>query len=93
MIKYRNTPVEIEAMVFTYPPSEKLEEWMGNGMGFFYKAGHPEAKGELEVCTLEDGEHLGVRHIAVEGDYIVKGVQGEFYAVKPDIFHATYEAV
>ena len=28
---------------------------------------------------------------AVNGDYIIKGVQGEFYPCKPDIFEATYE--
>ena len=30
---------------------------------------------------------------AVNGDYIIKGVQGEFYPCKPDIFEATYEAI
>lgn len=39
----------------------------------------------FDIHTLE-----GVMH-ANPGDYIVKGVQGEFYPVKPDIFEATYE--
>lgn len=30
---------------------------------------------------------------ATEGDYIIKGIQGEFYPCKPDIFEATYEVV
>ena len=30
---------------------------------------------------------------ALPGDYIIKGVQGEFYPCKPDIFEATYDAV
>lgn len=38
-----------------------------------------------EIVTLE-----GVMQ-ASEGDYIIKGVQGEFYACKPDIFEQTYE--
>jgi hypothetical protein len=37
--------------------------------------------------------HLTVKHIATEGDWIIKGVQGEFYACKPDIFEQTYEKV
>ena len=31
------------------------------------------------------------KHICTEGDYIIKGVQGEFYPCKPDIFEQTYE--
>lgn len=57
------------------------------------KARHPEAKAEAEICTLEDGNELHVKHIATEGDWIIKGVAGEFYACKPDIFEQTYERV
>ncbi|HAK43702.1 MAG TPA: hypothetical protein DCM59_14615 [Clostridium sp.] len=41
----------------------------------------------LKIKTLE-GEH-----IVSEGDYIIKGVNGEFYPCKPDIFKKTYEIV
>lgn len=41
----------------------------------------------LIIPTLE-GDHL-----AKAGAYIIKGVQGEFYPCKPDIFHETYEEV
>ena len=41
----------------------------------------------IAINTLE-GEH-----IANYGDYIIKGVQGEFYPCKPDIFEQTYEEV
>jgi hypothetical protein len=41
----------------------------------------------IEIPTLE-----GVMR-ANYGDYIIKGVQGEFYPCKPDIFEATYEAL
>lgn len=43
------------------------------------------SKGGLIIKTLE-GEHL-----ASIGDYIIKGVKGEFYPCKPDIFEQTYE--
>ena len=41
---------------------------------------------DLRINTLE-GQHL-----ANPGDWIIKGVQGEFYPCKPDIFDATYDA-
>jgi hypothetical protein len=40
----------------------------------------------IEIATLEG------THKATPGDFIIKGVQGEFYPCKPDIFDATYEA-
>ena len=43
--------------------------------------------GELFVRTLEGDHH------ASEGDYIIKGVKGEIYPCKPDIFEMTYEPV
>lgn len=39
----------------------------------------------LTIPTLEGG------HVALHGDWIIKGVKGEFYPCKPDIFEATYE--
>lgn len=48
---------------------------------------HEKVKGGLIIRTLE-GEHL-----ANIGDYIIKGVQGEFYPCKPDIFEQTYEVI
>ena len=46
---------------------------------------------EAEICTLEDGARAVVKHIATDGDWIVKGVRGEFYPCKSDIFEQTYE--
>ena len=54
-----------------------------NGDTFYIN--HEKIKGGLIIKTLE-GEHL-----ASIGDYIIKGIQGEFYPCKPDIFEATYE--
>ena len=93
---YRKKPVVIEARKFEYTGECLLElsEWMGANMKTSGKVRHPDAKGYLEVMTLEDGEgQRKIAHIATEGDYIIKGVQGEFYACKPDIFELTYEEV
>lgn len=47
----------------------------------------------LTIHTLEDGTDGRAKHVASIGDYIIKGVQGEFYPCKPDIFHPTYDEV
>ena len=91
--KYRKKPVEIEAIRFTRNNLDALKDFMDDAMGNFQVAKHPDAIAELEVKTLEDGITMKVTHIATEGDYIIKGIQGEFYACKPDIFEQTYEAV
>jgi hypothetical protein len=94
-VKYRKKPVIIEAVEFVYSKEgiEKLREFCGQALGNTHKDRHPDAQGEAEIGTLEDGVHLTVKHIATEGDYIIKGVQGEFYPCKPDIFWKTYEKV
>lgn len=47
--------------------------------------GHVPATGELDIPTLEG------HHTARPGDWVIKGVRGELYPCKPDIFDATYE--
>jgi hypothetical protein len=87
--KYRKKPVVIEAIQLTWDTFNKILEWGNEEIHF----GHNElAKSEdnpagqcLFIDTLEG------RHIANLGDYIIKGVKGEFYPCKPDIFKATYE--
>lgn len=82
-------PVVIEALQIPAPWHEnaragaELEQWMTNG-GCKY-AIHPDAS--VYILTLEG------QMKASPGDYIIKGVKGEFYPCKPDIFHATYEPV
>lgn len=94
-MKFRKKPVEIEAVQFIYSDSgiAALKSFCGNALGKTHKERHITAVGEAEIGTLEDGVHLTVKHIATEGDWIIKGVQGEFYACKPDIFEQTYERV
>ena len=86
--KYRKKPAVIEAMKVPQqagtPEADDLFYWLQLGLGsdVTYRA-----DGAVEIKTLE-----GVMR-ADTGDYIIKGVQGEFYPCKPDIFHATYEVV
>jgi hypothetical protein len=46
----------------------------------------------LLIYTLEDGGDKA-KHFASIGDWIIRGVKGEYYACKPDIFNLTYERI
>lgn len=83
MAKFRKKPVVIEAMQFT----EDTKNQCFNFVTCNHFADWKDDKPVLKIQTLE-----GVM-MAQFGDWIVKGVAGEFYPVKPDIFDATYEAV
>lgn len=95
-MKHRKKPVVIDAVQFIATPEgfAELNKFCGVALGGI---GIPDEgsgnKYEAEICTLEDGHDKRVQHVATEGDWIIKGVQGEFYPCKPDIFEATYEAV
>lgn len=86
MIKrYRKKPVVIEAVVFTRDNFDEIVSFT-NGTAHTCRIERcPNGKCTCIIPTLE-GEH-----IATEGDYIIKGVKGEFYPCKPDIFAMTYE--
>ena len=92
-MKFRKKPVVIDAVQFLYTTEglAELHNFCGKSLGHVHKARHVNAKAEAEICTLEDGLKLQVKHIATEGDWIIRGVQGEFYACKPDICAQTYE--
>jgi hypothetical protein len=78
--QYRKKPVVIEAIQFIGND--------GECMAFCPTAVDPYERGpSLVIPTLE-----GDMRVA-PGDFIIKGVKGEFYPCKPDIFEATYERV
>ena len=87
--KYRKKPVVIDAIQltnesvmdcisFVYPEYAAIEHSVLDAI-----------RDQKFMCieTLEGDMKAGF------GDYIIKGVQGEFYPCKPDIFEATYEVV
>ena len=86
MPKYRKKPVVIEAVEYD---GTNLADCLVWAVGVEREAaeGCAAMRLPLYIPTLE-GDML-----ASVGDYIIKGVQGEFYPCKPDIFAATYEAV
>ena len=77
--KYRKKPVVIEAIRFT--TVEALKKAFPDI--FIYK----KYKKKVVIQTLE-GEM-----VISKGDYIIKGIKGEYYPCKPDIFEETYERV
>ena len=87
-MKYRKKPVVIEAIQWN---GENLNEVMTFCNGDASYELMARGTSELVIATLEDGESIA-RHVASVGDFIIKGVAGEFYPCKPDIFAATYEA-
>jgi hypothetical protein len=82
---YRKKPVEIEAIQWNSDNIEKVYEMLGDN---------------LTVTPSADGERLYHFIRTLEGDmeiswndYIIKGVKGEFYPCKPDIFELTYDKI
>jgi hypothetical protein len=80
MPRYRKKPVEINAV-----------QWLGNNLTEVIETVernvHPIPHGRLQIKTLEG------TMTAEQGDFIIKGVQGEVYPCKPDIFRQTYEPI
>ncbi len=83
-MKFRKKPVVIEAWQLTFENSKELREMVGGKM--WTKPPMRMVTG-ITIPTLE-GEMN-----AEYGDWIIKGVKGEFYPIKNDIFLQTYEAV
>ena len=94
MVMYRKKPVVIEAQQYTFATLTPIIDWLiHNDVDYTYQcdelgkcSGTPEGH-TLALPTLEGSMTVS------PGDYIIKGVQGEFYPCKPDIFHETYEEV
>jgi len=92
-MKYRKKPVIIEAIKFEYTSAgiQRLKSFCDTRLGDITKERRMGALAEAHILTLEDGKDNFVKHVATEGDYVIKGVKGEFYPCKPDIFEMTYE--
>jgi hypothetical protein len=97
MAQYRKKPVVIDAVQFTKEIAES-----GNVFRFQYdhdgkvvvsdfviysNVGNVPNEKSLQITTLEGTMRASV------GDWVIRGINGEFYPCKPDIFDKTYEAV
>jgi hypothetical protein len=96
MARFRKKPVEVDAMQWdgTALGATTVIDWiLSNGSTASYICSNP------ELCAETDGDTPHVIQIrtlegtmsADLGDWVIRGVKGEFYPCKPDIFEATYE--
>lgn len=88
-MKARKKPVEIECVQWTGSNIEEIMSFCGPKAYDIYQINLANMPTEysLMIHTLE-GDHR-----ATIGDYIIKGVHGEFYPCKEDIFHETYDII
>ena len=77
--KYRKKPVVIEAIQWNGKNLTEIDNFAGEGISI--------KDTSLVIHTLEGDMEASIN------DYIIKGVDGEFYPCKPDIFSKTYEKV
>lgn len=80
-MKYIKKPVVVDAIQWTGFNLLEVGMFIPNGC-YFSNTDNPE---DIIITTLEGNM------TASKGDYIIKGIKGEFYPCKPDIFEATYE--
>lgn len=91
MAQYRKKPVVIEAIQYNNINKEEIEKFVGVTLrtevdSYHYDQGLPiPPKMFLFIATLEGEMRVDPM------DYVIKGVKGEFYPCKPDIFEQTYE--
>ena len=97
MSKYRKKPVVIEAFKYDgdlkgadgkyYVPDWAVQAFEKGVLFYELQLSPLHLPYELYIKTLEGNIHTSV------GDYIIRGVKGELYPCKPDIFEKTYEEV
>lgn len=84
-MKVKKKPIEVEAIRWTKGNEKEVESFLNMMLG-------------VDLYTSYSGEALYIETLegtmmAKQGDYIIKGVDGEFYPCKPDIFDKTYDIV
>mgnify|MGYP003639693943 CR=1 FL=1 len=86
MPKFRKKPVVIDAWL--WDETKTTFSKIGcKSMSFGSHTSYPDLMNNLRIETLEGTMS------ADKGDYIIKGIKGEFYPCKPDIFNLTYDAI
>lgn len=86
-MKFRKKPVVIEAYQWTGKTLSDRDEFVKDSGFPCWGLGALNNATGMIIPTLEGD------HIAKTGDWIIKGVSGEYYPCKPDIFEKTYEKI
>jgi hypothetical protein len=84
-VKYRKKPVVIDAEQWLPDDPEQVGKVLGLFFGADFRDFFIKSDKSLTIKTLEGDHRTDI------GDFVLKGVAGEFYPCKPDIFAATYE--
>jgi len=82
MPKYRKKPVVIDAVQFIGCNLKEMEDFIGVD----YTVDFTKGKTAVLIIPTLEGDHE-----AHDGDFIIRGIAGEYYPCKPDIFNKTYE--
>lgn len=85
-MRYKTKPCEIDAIQYLREENIiAVQNWFEskNGREFIYEP----TDNEYYIITLEGKMKVS------KGDFIIKGLNGEFYPCKPDIFHKKYELI
>ena len=86
-MKYKTKPCEIGAIQFTRDNWKEIQAFTDGKARNITTERTPDGKIYCYIDTLEGAMQ------AIEGDYIIKGLRGEFYPCKPDVFEKKYELV
>jgi hypothetical protein len=90
MAQYRKKPVAIEAIQWDGINYEEIQTFSNSKIKYYEWFQHNDSGvniNMLSIFTLEGKMEASI------GDFIIKGVKGEFYPCKPDIFELTYEKI
>ena len=90
MPKFRKKPIVIEAFQFAITPKSELPIWAKEAIARDLIKPFSQHGGSMRWAEIETLE--GTMRAEV-GDWIIKGINGEFYLCKPDIFEKTYDLV
>lgn len=86
-MKARKKPIEVECIQWTGNNENEIMNFCGRNAYYLCGFTYENNNWELYIKTLEGDMK------ADPGDYIIKGVHGEYYPCKPDIFAETYEVI
>lgn len=93
-MRFRKRPIEVEAIRFsaTSEGLDRLRSFCGGSLGRVIRVS-PGGPAEAEICDPKDGRSLIVKHVATEGEWIVKDGDGSLHPCRPEIFESLYDPI
>lgn len=99
--KFRKKPVIIDAIQYTAPIYSNIKDFIesfGDDANEIIKKVYDNEREHLNISNMSGTFYLAIKTLEgnmkfQHGDYIIRGVKGEYYPCKPDIFEMTYEPI